>query len=235
MAKQSSSINKPEYSVEIHVVGHHQREEKAQTLSDTLYADYTWIDNGSLGEWNNHYRAWAQGSYSEATHVCVLQDDAVPIAQFTGALMHSIERRPDEMLGLYVGNGRPNPEEVSEAVKQAEILGAGWISTDALCWGVGTVLPTYLIPDMLNSLEGHKSPYDQRLSAWLHYSYRNAFYPWPSLVDHEDTPSLVWKGDQGVRKAHKTGVPNDSSTVVWLDRYPNWMSPSKFDKARHVL
>lgn len=230
MEQQNSSTSNEQYSVEIHVVGHYKRATQAHNLSDELYADYTWIDDGTLGEWKNHYRAWTKGVYSEATHVCVLQDDAVPVEHFSGALIHAIEQRPDDMLGLYVGNGRPHAQEVLEATQKADQVGASWLATDALCWGVGTVVPTSLISEMLLSVKKVKAPYDQRLSAWLHYSGRNAYYTWPSLVDHEDGPSLAWKGNQGVRKAHRVGVPDWNDVVVEFDRYPNWISRSKLDK-----
>lgn len=217
-------------SVEIHVVGHHKRLEQAIQLASKVDATDVWIDNGSLGEWKNHYRAWTTGSYSESSHVCVLQDDAVPIDMFTTHLQTIVELRPNDMLGLYVGNGRPHPNEVLEAVSEAETTQAGWLSADAMCWGVGIVVPTHLIPEMLESVkELHKTPYDQRLSAWLHYTDRTAYYPWPSLVDHEDGPSLAWRGVQGVRKAHKIGIPYKSSKVVEINRLPKWIVKSKKD------
>jgi hypothetical protein len=58
-------------------------------------------------------------------------------------------------------------------------------------WGVAILLPTKAIKSMLAFCRSRREVYDLRLTRWLEHTQTWAYYPWPSLVDHADTPSLV--------------------------------------------
>lgn len=130
-----------------------------------------------------------------ATHHMIVQDDA----RVCRDLVRGVERAllwtpPDVPLCLYLGRVKPFGREVQQAVHRAE-QGASWLSMRGIYWGVGVVLPVADIPELV---EWYRSPagdtvtnYDRRLSTWYSLQDRHVWYPWPSLVDHSDAPSLV--------------------------------------------
>lgn len=221
-SSSSRSVDVPDFVVS--VVAHVKRREMAGELAKTVQADETCFDDGFLGEWKNHAiawrHAWCLANETGKSHVCVLQDDAVPVEQFRDHLQVAVETKPEAIISLYVGTHRPRKNEVIKAVKQAEESGASWLVADTLMWGVGVVLPTAWVPDMLEFGRKSKLPYDQRIGAWAERSERPVYYTWPSLVDHADTETVAHKGakQQGVRVAHKTGVPNWSKVEVHIEK-----------------
>lgn len=216
-------------SIDIHVVAHSSRLEIAEDLKNETGASDLWVDSGRLGEWKNHLRAWTYLSYSSATHGIVLQDDAVPIENFREHATRAASERPDDMISFYTGTHRPRPAQVLTAVSEADRLGASWLTADSLLWGVGVMVPVARIPDMLESIKHSKKPYDQRLGLWIERNSAKVYYTWPSLVDHKDQPSTVWKGtpqQQGKRVAHKTGVPVWEGPEVHIEKPNPWMVDS---------
>jgi hypothetical protein len=210
--------------VVISVVAHVKRREMACKLAKTVQAQETCFDDGFLGEWKNHVRAWKNAwHYATETgcsHICVLQDDAMPVEQFLDHLQVAVETKPEAIISLYTGTHRPRKSQVTEAAKQADELGASWLVADTLMWGVGVVLPVGWVPDMLEFGRKSKLPYDQRVGAWAENRGYPVFYTWPSLVDHADIETVAHKGKQGVRVAHKTGVPNWSKVEVQIEKPP---------------
>lgn len=220
-------------SVDIHVVAHSSRLEIAEDLKNETGASDLWVDTGRLGEWKNHLRAWTYLSYSQATHAIVLQDDAVPVDGFRELAEKAASQHPTKMISFYVGTHRPRQAQVVAAIGEAERLGASWLVGNTLMWGVAVMVPVERIPEMLETVKYSKKPYDERLGLWAERQRENVYYTWPSLVDHQDLPSTVWKGrpdQQGVRVAHKVGVPTWSTTEVQIAT-PNhvWIVPSKRD------
>lgn len=220
-------------SIDIHVVAHQSRLEIAQELKDKTGASDLWVDTGRLGEWKNHYRAWTYLSYSQATHAVVLQDDAVPVDGFRDLAERAALEHPDKMISFYVGTHRPRQAQVVAAIEEAEKHGASWLVSNTLMWGVAVMVPVERIPEMLDTVKESKKPYDERLGLWVERRRESVYYTWPSLVDHQDLPSTVWKGrpdQQGTRVAHKVGIPTWSTTEVQIAT-PNhaWIAPSKRD------
>lgn len=200
------------------IVAHQRRWVQAEQLA-TLTRGKIFMDNGFLGEWKNTRRALAWGRSQDATHVVVLQDDAVPIPEFMAQVREAIKRRPDDVVGLYVGTGRPYAEEVLRAVQAARRDLASWLVSDGLIWGVGTIWPVSLINDFLSwaDLWRHQLPYDQRAHAWSQATGRRCYYTWPSLVNHADLPSVIKGRDHKlelVRIAHEVGIPDWNDVEV---------------------
>ena len=208
-------------SIEVHVVAHPIRQEQAEKLAKEVEATETWIDTSGLGEWDNHLRAWTQLSYSGATHAVVLQDDAIPVEGFREHAQRAATDRPNSMISLYIGTHRPRASEVVTAIVEADRQGASWLSADTLMWGVGVIVPVARIPEMLEAVEGCTYPYDQRLGTWPKDLGEEVYYTWPSLVDHMDQKSTVWRSNrlqQGTRVAHRTGIPDWSDIVVEIKK-----------------
>lgn len=223
-----------EHTLNIQIVAHEKRRDMATRLASDVGADGVWVDSGFYGEWKNHVRAWKKGESSEATHVLVLQDDAVPVVKgedFRNEVIRAIDERPEDVISLYVGTHRPRKAQVIQAVAQAESLGASWLVCEELLWGVGVVIPRDQINNILVSARRVSKPYDQRLGS----SVSNVYYTYPSLVDHADVETVAHVGlkQQGVRVAHKVGIPIWSKvSPVRIDMSPGVGLASTKDRVR---
>lgn len=200
------------------VVGHTLRYEAATELARQLNAGLS-IDDGRLGTYKNHRRALLAGAESGASHVCILEDDAVPVENFVEHVERAAEAMPNDLIGLYVGKSRPQPELVEHAVRRAEETGASWLHSLSLLWGVSYLVPSHAVPALVAAADIRQlTPYaDRRIGrAWRASQGRPIYYTWPSLVDHADGPSITNEHGQREpgRVAHRVGVPNWSDKVV---------------------
>lgn len=148
-------------------------------------------DDGSNSRWGTGRRALL--SYDpEATHHLVVQDDAVVPRDLVAGLEQAIAHTSGDVpVCLYVGRVRPYRQLVDQYVARAG-SGASWLVMDQLCWGVAIAFPTKIIEDMVAWCDRQTIPnYDTRMSRWLEGEGIATWYPWPSLVDHRESPSLV--------------------------------------------
>src|SRR5690606_41279391 len=107
----------------------------------------------------------------------------------------------------YEGGGEPSPAMVTQAVQAAESAGSSWLLDDSLRRGVAAAMPAEIIERTIGIYEGIKKPYDQAPGAALKKQGRPILYTVPSLVDHEDGPSILHNG--GVpRKALRFKEPD---------------------------
>lgn len=196
------------------VVAHVDRIEQAHELRDNLGALVT-LDDGTLGAGGNHREALRLGLATGAEHVLVLEDDALPIDGLLDHVAHATKHRPDQLLGLYVGQQRPRAERVAEAVRKADEQGASWLTYPGLLWGVATVWPADLARDYLRS-EHSSNLWDVHVKRWCQRRGLEVAYCWPSLVDHRDEDSVVVRqaGRQPGRVAWRVGVPSWSDVSV---------------------
>lgn len=159
-------------------------------------------DDGSNSRWGTGRRALLAYDPT-ATHHLVIQDDAVIPRDLAAGVEAALRNAPaDVPVCLYVGKVRPYREMVTEYVARA--AGASWLVMDRLNWGVAIVLPTAMIDDLVVYCDTLSIPnYDSRISAWFETNDIRVWYPWPSLVDHRESPSLVpGRGARG-RVAHR--------------------------------
>jgi len=216
------------YDLYVAVVAHTKRERLAASLDEKVQADAVFMDDGTLGEWRNHELAWKSAVASGKTHAVILQDDALPVNNFRDLVIEAVEQKPYNLISLYVGTHRPRRDEVLKTVQQAEKMKASWLVADTLMWGVGVVVPTALIPEILSTIEKSKVAYDQRIGRWAELTKNNVYYTWPSLVGHADEPTVV-KGrgkTQGQRVAHRTGTPVWGGATLWIPRPNDWIFES---------
>lgn len=199
------------------VVGHPKRIEQAAALAHLIGADLL-LDHDSRGAGWNHRRALRWGITQDAPHILVLEDDALPIDGFTDLVRQAIEQRPDQILGLYVGRQRPEHRRVSAAVEQAEATGASWLTYPGLLWGVATVWPTGLAAAYLDSPRHHDDRlWDGYVAGWCRVHGHEVAYPFPSLVDHDDSPTLVSGAPLRLgRTAHRVGAPTLAGGTVTI-------------------
>lgn len=177
-----------------------EREERAWRLANAIGGQVV-LDECHDGAFPNHVRALS--SAGNATHLVVLEDDAILCGDFTDHVNALIAERPDHLLGLYVGRMFPKrPQPMIGQLSQSE---PRWLDhmqiTDRLRWGVGYVMPVKDIPAVLDHLEtSGQHPWldtDGRIGRW-HATQGLLSYPYPSPVDHDDNlPSTTSQHETG--------------------------------------
>jgi hypothetical protein len=177
-----------------------EREERAHALAVAVGGQVV-LDVNHDGAFPNHVRALQ--SAGDATHLVVLEDDAILCDDFTQHVARLIEERPDHLLGLYVG--RMFPKRPQAMIGQLVMSEPRWLDhpqvTDRLRWGVGYVMPVKDLPAVLAHLETvPQHPWidtDGRIGRW-HAERGLLSYPYPSPVDHDDNlPSTTSQHETG--------------------------------------
>ncbi len=208
-------------SISVAIAAHPSRADMVQQLQNKLqcppgHLSIVWDEKDNI--WDTHRRAWGQANINIAqdadiTHHLVLQDDAVPCLNLLPALENALEYVSDKPVSLYFGNATSHPKIV-RTVATAQREGATWIKTSGTWWGVGIMLPVNMISDMLLFCENRRETYDRRLAIWCEHNGHEVYHPWPSLVDHADTSSLLYPGRRPGRKAYQF-VGEDFDAMTW--------------------
>lgn len=162
--------------------------------------------------WDRENSRWETGRRSllafdpAADWHCVVQDDAVLCRDFATGVGRVAKAAGETPVSLYTGKVRPHQHTVTPAVRRALREGIPWIALSGPLWGVGLVIPTAHIPELVAWGDEHPGikNYDRRIEAW--YVQRDILcrYTVPSLVDHrpvDTNPSLI-EGRTGNRTAH---------------------------------
>ncbi len=151
--------------------------------------------------WDTHQRAWLQVP-EWATHHLVLQDDALVCEDFYQLACSAAGRMPANPISFYFGNALNHPKIV-RTTQQAQRENASWIKASGTWWGVAVMLPRQLINDMIKFCQPRRETYDRRLTIWCEDREHEVFYPYPSLVEHRDEPSVLYPGRRPGRKAYR--------------------------------
>lgn len=158
--------------------------------------------------WDTKSDRWDTGtralkSYKKgATHHLVLQDDAIVCQDLVAGLDRLLEVVPPGCpMCLYTGTYRKfihtmNVEYMTEPFS--------WMVTPGILWGVGILVPTSDISDIISFGRDRPEPnYDMRVSRYYELVKKcGVWAPIPTLVDHRDSPSLI-PGRTGNRRAWK--------------------------------
>lgn len=152
--------------------------------------------------WRNCRAAWELRDPDADWHV-VLQDDAVPCADLLAGLRYALPVVGDRaVVSLYLGAGAPLPRMWGQLAARADAEDAAWVIGPRTTWGVGIAVRTEAVPDMLDAGDRQGGvPDDQRIARWASRRRLEAWFPWPSLVDHAEGASLV--GHPMVRQARR--------------------------------
>lgn len=195
-------------SIMAHPVRRLQVEELQQRLDREAPVAYDVKEKPSKDprqRWATGRAAWEMHDPGTDFHL-VIQDDAVPASDLLAGVEKMLEQVPSHApVSLYLGTTKPLQTTYLSLIEKAEEESADFIVTRTLSWGVAMVLPTHTIPNMLRWCDRDKTlAYDKRIG--IHYRDRlrlACWYPWPSLVDHHQGPSIVGHGN-GDRVAHRT-------------------------------
>jgi hypothetical protein len=135
-----------------------------------------------------------------ATHLLVVQDDALPVERFRERCYEAVRRRPADLICLYVPE---HPAYMGRAIKAAALPGGGFaqLPNGMFCPLVCTVWPVADAQDVLGWWEAqpsglaHKRCDDAQVARWLRKRKRFALGTAPCLADHDETtPSTLGLG-----------------------------------------
>lgn len=199
----------------IAVVAHTAREQQAVALAKQVNADHIAWDDGALGCNANHGHAWHQLATADAEWSVIIEDDALPVADFSSHLEQALAAAPSNIVSLYLGTSRPAlwQSRIQAATRRADKANAPWIVGSHLLHAVAVAIRTDLVPTMLEHLDG-SLPIDDAITKWATSADQPVAYTWPSLVDHRDEPSLMprKRRNTGPRRAWRHGTPDQWST-----------------------
>lgn len=161
---------------------------------------------------------------AEASHLCVIQDDAIPAIGFAVALERVVAAKPDKALCLWVGG---SPQDLCVAMLQASKAGVRFVDFHPYSWvpAVCVVWPAVMVRQILMwaKKEGLDDPANRSDDALLaRFCQKHRVWPVatvPSLVQHPDIElSLIgrraWAGKQPSRVAC-IAPPLDLSAIEW--------------------
>ena len=200
----------------IGVVAHVNREEMAQRLIEQVTADVFSFDHtfppSPKGCADNHIHVLRQLCMlaTSGEWVTVLEDDAEVVEDFRNQLKAALRKSGSPLVGFHLGTGSRYgavQQAVIPAVEAAEAAGANWIVSDWFISTLGYAVRSPLLSGLITGISGAGGPVDNRINEWTHHAKIKTWYTQPSLVNHEDGPSLISSTVvQPVRRAHRFGT-----------------------------
>lgn len=161
--------------------------------------------------WDREDNRWETGARSlaafdpRARFHMVVQDDAVLCRDLVKGAEKAAVAAGERPVALYTGRTRLQ-RGMTSAVLRARRMGRPWVATRGPLWGVGVIVPTCFIPELVGWGNAHTTiaNYDGRMERWFWTEHQiECWYTVPSLVDHRqvmENPSLV-EGRTGNRTA----------------------------------
>ncbi|MBV1856563.1 hypothetical protein [Catellatospora tritici] len=213
------------------IMTHPARADRAEALAAALpeLAPTLVVDTGQPGHGNlgNAVRAWAAIG-ADATHHLVLQDDALPCADFARLVRQAVGARPDDAVSLFCEWGSRSANLVRVAAWQ----GLSWArAVDVYTPSQGLVLPRRAALDFAAEFADQTGPDDLALAGFLRRTGRRNSVTVPNLLEHDDQPSLTGNGFQGLRRSAcpataTAGIDFDTEVagegLVWVP-WASWM------------
>lgn len=200
----------------IAVVSDVRRGDMGERLVNQVGADYLSIDQFGEGCTWNHSRAWRMlaGLSEPDQWALVLEDDAEPVPGFREQLQLALAAAPAPIVSLYLGMGYIEDRSIGINLSRADMLGAHWVVTRGrILHAVALAVRSDLLPALVDNLPRSNTPIDRSLSMWARREGHQVAYSWPSLVEHNDGPSLVTRYRRAARRAWRTGVRD-----AWSDK-----------------
>jgi hypothetical protein len=221
-------------TVSVGIVSHQDRVEQRDQLAALTHPDIVLVDDGSLGVGRNHFQTLChlyghnERRLTNGNNGCywavVLEDDAIPVADFCGEARRCLDHAPSPLVSLYNGSGYP--QQYQRQFAEAAATDACWILHGYLRHAVGYCVEMsilgYLIDGIRSLVERGWAP-DDAISSWSRSRGFSVAYANPSLVQHRDGPSVIkvrthfgrtTYGRSRPRRAHNFGTP----PLTWTDK-----------------
>lgn len=192
----------------IAVMAHPKRQKNAEALRKKLEKMRGWSEvsvsyDHNDNEWLNGEASWRLYDKSADWHV-VIQDDAIISDNFYKNCESLAENAPfHTVISLYTGTVRPYRPFVTNYVDRAHKRGDSFLKTRKVLWGVGLMMPTDIIDNVLEFCEGRDELYDTRIGRYFESKNEPTLLCNPSIVDHDYTmETLTGHYVDEPRKAH---------------------------------
>ena len=178
-------------------------------------------DGSERSATDNHVRA-LQFADPSSDWVVVLEDDAVPIDDFSSVLYSQLsEIDNDKIVSLYLGKQRPpSVQPTLQRTIEAASEDVSWLVTKNLYWGVGVCIPGSFVDSISDHVLTSSHPWDSSVGRWALSNSVEVWYSWPSLVDHLDEETTINHADgmgrtEG-RRAWRTGRPIPHGKTIMI-------------------
>lgn len=200
------------------VMAHPKRRAWAEELSSELGLPIVWDQVNDRHD--TGLRCIEAGIGAAASHWLVIQDDAVVCRDLVDGVEAAVAVSGNRVVGLYVGNTRPQTGRVEKFVAAARANGSSWLEAPGPWWGVGVVIPVAYLADLADRFaRSTEENYDRRIEKWVERTGVGCWYTIPSLIDHrhgEENPSLVHgRGHEGRRARYFIGADGSALSVDW--------------------
>lgn len=199
------------------IVAHTARTHQAKQLAAAVGADFISFDTGLLGCDENHYHVQTHLGGLVSDWSIILEDDALPIADFTAQATSALVHAPSPIVSFYLGRKRPPhyQNRIRQALTRANETNAHWIVATRLLHAVAYAIRTPL----LRSLTEHSTdlPADENVSDWAQRYGHTVAYTVGSLCDHADLPSLAHHQDRAKRTPGRVAWQTGGHTI-WTSK-----------------
>jgi hypothetical protein len=171
-------------------------------------------ENGK-GIWDTRCRAMLMHE-PDATHHLVIQDDAIVGRGFKELVDYYVQKYPKYVISLYLGlrdkpNFRTNALPLIEQAVKREREG---VVLNGISWGVGLIIPTGLIPEIIKDWENSDKLIrhdDTRIGRSMQRRKIPIFCTLPSLLDHRDEESFMNNSEGKVKRKAHTFIGEDDA------------------------
>lgn len=218
------------------VMAHPKRSEMVSDLLERLDRDVPVV----WDEVNDRHDTGARAMEAfdpTCTHHLVIQDDALPCRDLLAGAERALEHVPDGCpASLYTGRAKPFGHEINRALHRKR-TDACWVTMRGIYWGPAVILPTALIPEMLEWYRGEGSRvvnYDRRMSTWFALSGVSTWYTRPSLVEHRGDESLSHHGTKGRHALQFIGSDRSALGIDWSGPVVDFPHSDRFDQVREA-
>lgn len=208
-------------SISVAVMAHPSRAGMVPSVVDALDAPATVVWDEKQSRWDTGRRSLL--AYDpDATHHLVVQDDAIICRDLVATLERAVTHVPaGSPVGLYTGKLRPRHRHVAAMVAHSEAAGSPWFVMEGPWWGVGIVIPTHVIDELVAWGDEHPQilNYDTRITRYFASRGIDCWYTVPSLVDHRTDHRSLIAGRTGIRHAHRF-VGGSALSIDWSVQPP---------------
>lgn len=148
------------------------------------------MDEGDHGALWGHRRA-LEWCAQQDDRCVIMEDDALPVADFVHLAQRWMDEYPDSLLSFYLGTGRP-PQyqaQIAHVMTYADEPGAA-LCLPQLIHGVCYSVPQQHVAAVASLLPQIGAADFAVGNAWRAVTGQHVVYPVRSLVDHDDLPSV---------------------------------------------
>ena len=180
------------------VVAYIDRQVQIERLRNEVNPDLVEVDDGTLGVMGNHtltiHKLYDNGRRCGAEWLVVLEDDAEPVVGLHQQLSAALDVAPSPIVSLYSGTGHPAGRQAA-FIEMSHRPDVHWILHAHMRHAVAyalhvSVIELGLIDHMIEKGRQHWAP-DDAISKFAQRWAKKVAYTNPSLVDHEDGPTMI--------------------------------------------